>query len=376
MRSKPTPFFSLALRAACLALILGCALFLSLRAPAAEPENAARAEGVAEPDHPAKESAAPGAEARETREGAEGAFGSAEGEAAAPAAGRVTPAEPPALAFSVDDGLVRWRTLDEGLELLELGLSRAGPGRLAPASLPASSSGPAELIVLRVDPERYEFTLHMASEDGRSRSLAEYAARHGLTAAINAGMYLPDQRTNTGYMQSGTHVNNPRIVSRFGVFFLAEPRTASLPKARLLEKSDLGDEPGKYLSHYNIVVQNFRLISSEGEILWPESENAHSITSLAQDGKGNILLMLCRFQLSPADFARLIQALPLDCAAAMYLEGGSPAGLLLKSFEGGEPSVWRGRRNSILALDGPADAALPNVIGIRPRPKEAAPQAE
>ena len=282
------------------------------------------------------------------------------------------PNEPSAgslLPLDMDESLIDWVKLDEGLELLELGLSRQPGGALA-LTAPVAQ---ADFIILRVDPELYEFTLHMASEDGEHRTLSEHAGLHGLSAAINAGMYLQDNLTNTGYMQSSTHVNNPRIVTRFGVFFVAEPHMDSLPKARLLEKNDLGEKPKKFLNHYAIVVQNFRLFSAVGEVLWPNNQNIHSISALAQDKNGNILLMLCRFQLSPADFSRLVMSMPLDCISAMYLEGGSHAKLLLKGRDGGEASVWRGKRNSILALDGPADAPLPNVLGIRPRPKEADP---
>lgn len=272
------------------------------------------------------------------------------------------------LTLRIERALAEWKAAAPGLDLMELCLTLSSDDVLSLA-VPVD---PPDLVILRIDPELYEFTLHMASEDGAHRSLAEHAALHGLTAAINAGMYLPDNLTNTGYMQSSTHTNNPRIVSRFGVFFVAEPNMDSLPKALMLEKSDLGENPAKFLTHYQIGVQNFRLLSAAGEVLWPESQNIHSISALALDKGGKALMILCRFQLSPADFSRLLLALPLDCATAMYLEGGSQAGLLLK-LPGAEPGVWRGKRNSILALDGPADAAVPNVLGVRARPKEASP---
>lgn len=361
MQLRPTFSFSLCLRVIAIALVLGCAAFLQFGPTAAEPPAISDAPALAEADVPAL-----------SPEELEALWKTAEKlePAAAPAN---DPEAPAPLQVTIDESLIQWKVLDEGLELLELGLVKSGPGTLALAPLAAPA---ADLIILRVDPEHYEFTLHMASEDGQQRTLAEHATLHGLTAAINAGMYLPDNLTNTGYMQNATHINNPRIVSRFGVFFVTEPHMDSLPKALLLEKKELGEDPAKFLNYYTIVVQNFRLISTEGEVLWPKSQSIHSIAAMAQDKDGRILMMFCRFQLSPADFASLIMALPLDCSAAMYLEGGSPAGLLLKSFNGNGPSIWRGKRNSILALDGPADAPLPNVLGIRPRPKESAPHAD
>lgn len=291
-------------------------------------------------------------------------------EEAMPAAG---PEEYPAqngvqlLALNLDPSLVNWNPLGEGMEILELGLARSGLNGKTSLSL-AVSAVPADLIILRINPKFYEFTLHMASEDGEQRSMAEQAQRNGLVAAINGGMYLPDNLTNTGYMQSPTHTNNPRVVSKFGMFFLAGPKENILIPAALVEKSQLGEEPLKELSLYKIAVQNYRLVSTDGQVLWPESPNTHSISALAQDAADNILFILCRFQLSPADFGRLLLALPIECGPVMYLEGGSQAGLLLRLYgpSGGSQAVWRGKRNSILPLDGPPDAPIPNIIGLRP----------
>lgn len=269
------------------------------------------------------------------------------------------------LLTDIDQSLIIWEKLSDGLELLELGLVKSGNSTLR-AALPQAR--PADLTILRIDPEFYEFTLHMASEDAVRRSLAEHGKTHNLVAVINAGMYLPDNVTNTGYMRNSTHTNNPRIVSRFGVFFVAEPvGNTSLPKAALLEKSALEQDAETILNKYKIVVQNFRLISTDGKILWKESQTAHSISALAQGANGNMLMVLCRFQLSPADFSRLLLALPLECSSAMYLEGGSHSGMFLKKPDLPEPVVIRGKSGSVLAIDAPSESALPNVLGIRPR---------
>lgn len=253
------------------------------------------------------------------------------------------------------------------LDVLQLGLTRSSNNgnSFISLSLPAQ---PEDLVIIRSDTTHYEYTLHMASEDGEHRSMAENAERHGLVAAINAGMYLPDNLTNTGFMQSSTHTNNPRIASRFGMFFVAGPELSGMPEAALLEKSEMGEKLSETLSQYRIAVQNFRLLSSDGEVLWPESTTLHSICALAEDKEGRILFIMCRFPLSPADFSRLLLALPLDIGPVMYLEGGSHAGMLLRvpGQDGGSQTVWRGKRNSILALDGAPDAPLPNIIGIRP----------
>ncbi|MEI3478052.1 MAG: hypothetical protein V8Q84_01855 [Bilophila sp.] len=62
-----------------------------------------------------------------------------------------------------------------------------------------------------------------------SLSLGEWARRKDLVAAINASMYLPDGVTSTGYLRAGDVINNGRIASLFGAFFVAGPDAGDLP---------------------------------------------------------------------------------------------------------------------------------------------------
>jgi len=102
-----------------------------------------------------------------------------------------------------------WITLEPGMEFGEF-----------------AADGPdAKIAVLRFDPLLIDFVLCSRSQDNQPpRSLGDWGEQYDLTAAINASMYLPDASTSTGYMRQGSHVNNPRLVSRFGAFFVAGPR--------------------------------------------------------------------------------------------------------------------------------------------------------
>ena len=79
-------------------------------------------------------------------------------------------------------------------------------------------------------------------------------------------MYLPDGLKSTGYMRSGTYINNGRIVGRFGAFLTAGPDTPNLPRAAIIEKDD--PDWKEKISHYRMVVQNYRMINSQRRILW------------------------------------------------------------------------------------------------------------
>ena len=83
-----------------------------------------------------------------------------------------------------------WIALGGGLEL----------GRFPLAGFGAP---PAQVHVLRVDPRRWELTLHgLPSGESVGYTAREWSRREGLVAAINAGMYQADYRTHSGYMRA------------------------------------------------------------------------------------------------------------------------------------------------------------------------------
>ncbi|WP_294512940.1 phosphodiester glycosidase family protein [uncultured Bilophila sp.] len=258
------------------------------------------------------------------------------------------PPPPPHWAFTE---MPPWEDLEEGLQL-----------GLFPARF--NGGGSFEMVILRIDPARYDFTVETASAEGRALSLGDWATRKDLVAAINASMYLPDGVTSTGYLRSGETVNNGRIVSRFGAFFVAGADDESLPGANLLDRST--DDWENLLTHYRMVVQNYRMISSERHLLWKPGGPRHSISAVGRDGTGAILFILCREPLTGVDFGTLLLALPIDVRLVMYTEGGSQAGLLVRTQA--RRDVWMGRYWADFWVSGSQGAPLPNVIGVRRRP--------
>lgn len=270
-----------------------------------------------------------------------------------------------------------WKELMPGFEIVQTHLPAAATqpetGDSAPASVQPSgvgtgtearnAPGPARLIILRIDPERYDFTLHMASED-EALSLPARAERHGLLAAVNAGMYLPDQLTSTGYMKSATHVNNARVAGKFGAFFVAGPLRKGLPRAALLDRNADGWESA--LEGYALVIQNFRLSDTQGNVLWPDAGPAHSIAVLGQDGDGRILFLFGQDPVAPGVFARGVLDLPLGIRSLMYLEGGGPAAMLVRA--GDTDALWSGSRlGNLLGVNGAGGTVVPNILGVVPR---------
>ena len=263
-----------------------------------------------------------------------------------------------------------WHSLESGLEL---GLT------VLPESY--ANKNAAVFVVLRITPTEQTFALCMALQTGLALPPAAWSEQEHLRAGINGGMYLQDLLTNTGYMRNGEFVNNNKVGARLGAFFVAGPRDTNLAPADIIDK-DLPNWQAR-LDQYSIVAQNYRLINSHGELLWPEGAEAHSIAAIAKDNAGRILFILSQEPLTVQMFAHYLQRLSLDAGTVMYVEGGRQAGLFVRldtpddtakalpgatihSVSGGNVMVWRGKQ-SLLRLPGSADAVLPNIIGVKMR---------
>lgn len=292
---------------------------------------------------------------------------------------------PPALVASPEEESLQPLSTPAPFVPLELSWTLLRPGLefgAAPLAESERSRSRTWFVVLRIDPAVHGFSLSMASEAGRSFSLADWCRKDNLLAGINAAMYLPDNRTSTGYMRSGAALNNSNLGGNLGAFFVAGPRKKGLASADILERSSPG-WPG-VLDDYDIVVQNYRFINSEGRLLWREGGPLHSIAVVAKDRSGRILFVLCQEPLSGERFAAYLRNLPLDLSTVMYVEGGAQAGMFVRvdaedgqkaasmpgatihAVPGGVAHVWKGRQ-SLLNTKGNPDAALPNLIGVKIR---------
>ena len=262
-----------------------------------------------------------------------------------------------------------WLPLDEGLSLGTFPLTD-------------DVNNATSIVVLRINPRYYRFTLLTKSEFGKARTPRQWAKDFKLTALINASMYLPDQSTSTGYMRAGKHINNKRINKKFGAFFLAEPLqqpTASQKKPS--KKNAVNQQPQQtdpppsallldthyhnwkeLLPRYSIAIQNFRMISAKGKNLWTPEGRAFSIAAIGDDYEGNILFIQCHPPFSVHNFADKLQDLPIDLRQAMYVEGGSEASLHVRSKV--LTRTWSGRHAAEFWTSDSMEHVLPNVLGI------------
>ena len=256
----------------------------------------------------------------------------------------------PCGAAAGEDAAAPWLALAGGLELATFKV------------------GPASVMVLRVDPERWEtVALSVTSHGGEPRSARAWGDQFGLVAVINAGMYDVDRRTHMGYFRLGDHANNavwtPRRYQQVACF---EPREPGLPRFALMDLDR--HEPASFADRYGIVVQNLRLIRKPRENRWFDETRPWSEACLGEDAQGRQLWIYCRQPLVMRDFNEILLGLPLDLVAAQHLEGGVQAQLwvaLADLLGAGNlsalPTEWPTGQ-----LTG-AGWPIPNVLGLRAR---------
>ena len=252
-------------------------------------------------------------------------------------------------------GPLNWTALEPGVESCAFSLSSL--------SYRGGGISQADIVALRLNPAKVDFELLMASEHGEARTLDDWSRQYDLLAAINASMYLPDGRTSTGYMRRAAHANNSRVVNSFGAFFVARPDSTELPRAAVLDR--YRDNWEEMLPHYQIVVQNYRLMSPEGAPLWNGSKGPFSIAAVGQDVNGNILFLHSAQPVTVKAFVEGVLAAPLGIERLMYVEGGRQAAMLVNTASCKE--VWTGKYSPLLQLGGLS--LLPNVLGVKRRPK-------
>lgn len=272
--------------------------------------------------------------------------------------------------------------LNDASALPKLTFTGLAPGlELGLAHLPESKArghDDAVFVVLRVDPGTYSFSLHMAGGAEGALSPAQWSGRQNLCAGINAGMYLPDKSTSIGYMRAGKVLGNPKMGDRLGAFFVAGQRKKGIAAVDVIERE--GTDWRGCLQDYNIVVQNYRLMDSNGRTLWAEKGRAHSSAVVTKDARGRILFILSQEPLPVERFISYLKGFSLSPGVVMYVEGSAQACLFVRldageaagrSFSGAEARpvsggvvyVWRGRQG-LLNLPGNTDAVVPNIIGV------------
>lgn len=244
-----------------------------------------------------------------------------------------------------------WRSLEPGLDL----------GAFAAGRPPAAGDGLVR--VLRIDPRRFRLVLLNASAPGQGRrqTARGWCERNDLLAAINAGMYQEDLKTNVSLMRTRDHVNNPRLTKDKAVLAF-EPMDDGVPPVQIIDRECQDFEAIR--GRYGTLVQGIRMVSCRGANTWSPQPMSWSTAAVGIDTQGRVLFIHVRSHYTVHDLIAVLLALPIDLKSAMYAEGGSEAQLFVRA--GGQEIELVGSHAPDSQDDAsrPAARPLPNVIGV------------
>lgn len=251
---------------------------------------------------------------------------------------------------------ITWRELEVGLEFATIN----APMR--------SAIGDSKIDVLRIDPARFRFELLCAGERGHyKRSVKTWAADFELIAAVNASMFITDEKqlTSTGFMQNYRYINNDKLNPAFNAIFAFNPVDTTKTEAHIVDLTCQDWQLER--KRYNTFSQSLRMLDCSGQNTWQWSQKQWSMVVLGEDRTSRILFIFVRSPYHVADYVNMLRGLPLDLKSLMYLEGGPEASLYVH-----HPALNLERFGSYETGFNEHDDndrfwEIPNVIGIKRR---------
>ncbi len=250
-----------------------------------------------------------------------------------------------------------------GLFLPHLALSQDNPWKKIDDGLYLIESPVQKITILKADPRYYSFKLLCASENNNLRlTPKKWCQKYNLVSAINAGMYQTDGVSNVGYMKNFSHLNNPRISTRYKAVLAFNPADVTVPEVQIIDLTC--QDFDRLKDKYQTLIQGIRMVSCRQENVWEKQDKMWSIAACGIDKSGKGLFIFTETPYSVHDFINILLSLPISLYNAMYLEGGPYATLYLSAKEVEFEKI--GTYEVGLSEPGSPKISLPvpNVIGI------------
>jgi uncharacterized protein YigE (DUF2233 family) len=248
----------------------------------------------------------------------------------------------------------KWEKLANGVELTSVLLD----------SKPVHGDGMMQVV--RIDPEKAQLKFALASSSGgMTQTAGEWCEKNKFVAAINAGMYATDHRTNVGRLVDGAYENNPGWKASYKSALAFGPKKKGIPAAVFLDL----DTPGaqEKAADYSSVVQNLRLLKHPAENVWSPNGRKWSEAAVAMDKQGHVLFLFSRSPVEMTWFNQRLTELPLDIVQAMHVEGGPEASLSIRA-KNKKADYCGSYETSFVENDRNTDQySIPNVLGVTPR---------
>jgi uncharacterized protein YigE (DUF2233 family) len=210
---------------------------------------------------------------------------------------------------------ISWQKIDSGLLFSEI---------LSPVK---SDMGDSKITILKIDPENYDFKLITAKEKNeKNRTISDWVKEKKLIAAINAGLYQEDGKTNVGYMKNFNFINNSHLNS-YNSILAFNRKDSTVPEVQIIDlKCQIWEE---LKNKYNSYTQSIRMLDCNQNNTWTQQQKKFSMSVVAIDKKGNVLFIFVHSPYSVHDFIDILKNLPIDIYNAIYLEGSFPASFYL-----------------------------------------------
>jgi exopolysaccharide biosynthesis protein len=219
-----------------------------------------------------------------------------------------------------------------------------------------------KITVLRIDPKFYNFSLVSAKEEKcKAKTVKQWAKEKKLLAVINAGMFLNDDLTNTGYMKNYGFLNNP-VIGKDNTIIAFNRKDTTVGEFQVIDRECQDWET--LSKKYETFSQGIRMIDCDQNNKWSLQEKKWSMVCLGTDKKGNALFIFCRSPYRVHDFVNILLKLPIYIHNAQYLEGGPEASLYVDCKGHKIEKFGSYETNFIENDDNKAYWKIPNVIGI------------
>jgi uncharacterized protein YigE (DUF2233 family) len=191
------------------------------------------------------------------------------------------------------------------------------------------------LLMIKVDPERYRFSVHFYAQEGllHPPTIDEWQRRTGHEVLFNAGLF----RENFAYLgllfKEGQSLGSRRHGTWQGLF-VAEPKTtASTPKAGVLDLAT--DAFQEDMPAYREAAQSLMLLDRTGTIRVRQTGKRAYQTVVAEGKDGHILILKSLGLVTLHGLGQCLRDTFPTITLAMAMDGGSSSDLFVSE------SLWK-----------------------------------
>ncbi len=244
-----------------------------------------------------------------------------------------------------------WRNLEKGLEL---GIFQA-PKK--------SALGDSLIRILRADTNYFSLRLLNATskDQGKPRSMKNWANENGLVAAINASMYQKNMMSSVSYMKTRQHINST-WVSKDKTILAFDPTDKNLPLVRIIDRDC--EDFDKLRKLYGTLIQSIRMVSCQGENMWRRQTKMWSTAAIGLDHQNRVLFIHVRSPYTTHDLINMLLKLPIGLKQAMYVEGGADAQLYINTGKEKHEFIGSYSSGSREHDENTFSHPVPNVLGL------------